>query len=614
VTVANTILAGNTASPFGPNVFGPVTSRGYNLVGDGSGSSGFGMAGDQVGTAASPINPLLAPLGNYGGPLAGAPGSQQVAQTMALLPGSPAIDAGSNALAVDSLGNPLTTDQRGFARIVNGTVDIGAFESRGFAIAVAGGNNQQALVSTPFPAPLNVTVSSPFGEPVQGGVVTFTGPAGGASAAFPAGNTATLNASGQAGVSVTANSTPGSYSVTASAAGAAPLGFALTNLAPVTVGPAGLPDATAGAAYTQTLTASGGAGGPYTFFVTAGALSAGFTLSAGGVLSGSTTAVGSSSFTVTAADRTGILGSQAYTLTIDPAAAATFIVGGFPSPTTAGVAGTFTVKAVDAFGNLATGYGGTVSFGSSDPQAVLPASATLTGGLGSFSATLKTAGSQSLKAFDSANGLSGSQSGIVVNPAAAAGFVVSGFPTPTTAGVAGTFTVKAVDAFGNLATGYGGTVSFGSSDPQAVLPAGARLTGGVGTFSATLKTAGSQSLKAFDSANGLGGSQSGIVVNPAAATHFAIAGPSSVTGGKAFSITVTALDAYGNVATGYRGTVSFKSSDNGAALPGKYTFTASDNGVHTFTGLVLKKKGTQTITVFDAGNNTILGTISISVL
>ncbi len=41
---------------------------------------------------------------------------------------SPAIDAGSNALAVDPEGQPLATDQRGFARISNKTVDIGAVE------------------------------------------------------------------------------------------------------------------------------------------------------------------------------------------------------------------------------------------------------------------------------------------------------------------------------------------------------------------------------------------------------------------------------------------------------------------------------------------------------
>ena len=61
------------------------------------------------------------PPGRNGGPT----------QTIALMAGSPAINAGSTALAVDQNGNPLTTDQRGagFPR-VNGTVDIGASSAR----------------------------------------------------------------------------------------------------------------------------------------------------------------------------------------------------------------------------------------------------------------------------------------------------------------------------------------------------------------------------------------------------------------------------------------------------------------------------------------------------
>jgi hypothetical protein len=53
-------------------------------------------------------------------------------KTHALVTNSPAINAGSNALAVDADGNPLTTDQRGAGspRIRGGTVDIGAFEAQ----------------------------------------------------------------------------------------------------------------------------------------------------------------------------------------------------------------------------------------------------------------------------------------------------------------------------------------------------------------------------------------------------------------------------------------------------------------------------------------------------
>ena len=120
VTLNNTIVAGDCATSDN-DIYGYLQSTSeYNLIGDGSGVSPPIASSNLIGTTAHPLNPLLGPLANNGGPT----------QTMALLPGSPAIDAGSNALAVDASSNPLTTDQRGAGcpRVVNGTVDIGAFE------------------------------------------------------------------------------------------------------------------------------------------------------------------------------------------------------------------------------------------------------------------------------------------------------------------------------------------------------------------------------------------------------------------------------------------------------------------------------------------------------
>jgi hypothetical protein len=215
----NTLIAGNTASGSDPDVRGVViASSGFNLIGDGSGMTGItnGVNGNHIGTSTSPINPLLATLGNYGGPT----------QTLALLPGSPALDAGSNAL-----DGGATTDQRGRPRIVHGTVDIGAFESQGFTVTVSGGNNQSTVVNTPFASALTVTVSSSAGEPVGGGVVKFTAPSSGASAGLSA-TRVTLNGSGQGSVTATANNAAGSYQVVVSARGAnAKANFNLTNLA-----------------------------------------------------------------------------------------------------------------------------------------------------------------------------------------------------------------------------------------------------------------------------------------------------------------------------------------------------------------------------------------------
>jgi len=84
-----------------------------------------------------------------------------------------------------------------------------------------------------------------------------------------------------------------------------------------------------------------------------------------------------------------------------------------------------------------------------------------------------------------------------------------------------------------------------------------------------------------------------VTVGANTATQIITTGPASATAGSAFSITVQALDAAGNVSTGYRGTVVFSSSDPGAVLPNppslSYPFTATDAGKHTFSGLVLKK-------------------------
>jgi hypothetical protein len=192
-------------------------------------------------------------------------------------------------------------------------------------------------------------------------------------------------------------------------------------------------------------------------------------------------------------------------------------------------------------------------------------------------------------------------------------FTVSGLPSTVTAGTSATVTVTALNADGSVNTSYSGTVHFTSSDPQAALPPDATLTNGTGTFTVILKTAGAQSITATDASNSSVAGSEGITVTPGTATHFIISGPASIGANTAFSITVTALDAYGNVATGYRGTIHFSDSVSGATLPGNYTFTASDNGVHTFTGLKLKTKGPQTITIVDVMNNTILGTFLINV-
>src|SRR5207302_11117318 len=137
------------------------------------------------------------------------------------------------------------------------------------------------------------------------------------------------------------------------------------------------------------------------------------------------------------------------------------------------------------------------------------------------------------------HGLTAAETGITVNPAAASTMLVAGFPSPTTAGVAGSFTVTLNDPYGNTARGYTGTVHFTSSDGKASLPANYTFTAadaGVHTFTATLKTAGTQSIAVADTTTAsLSGTDGGITVKPGAASRFLIRAPSSVSAGVPFS-------------------------------------------------------------------------------
>ncbi len=118
----NTIIAGNMAMQ-GLDIkqFSGTLSGVCNLIGNGSGQSSFvnGVNGNIVGTFENPIDPLFvlnpSRIDDYG--------------DLQLAYGSPAINGGSNELAVDADGNPLVTDIDGNPRIINGTVDIGAYES-----------------------------------------------------------------------------------------------------------------------------------------------------------------------------------------------------------------------------------------------------------------------------------------------------------------------------------------------------------------------------------------------------------------------------------------------------------------------------------------------------
>ncbi|WP_426422066.1 Ig-like domain repeat protein [Bradyrhizobium genosp. A] len=298
---------------------------------------------------------------------------------------------------------------------------------------------------------------------------------------------------------------------------------------------------------------------------------------------------------------------MALSATAASAGPATHFLVSAPSSATAGTAFNFTVTALDSGNSVDTTYSGPVHFTSTDGAATLPADSTLTNGVGTFSATLKTAGSQTITATDTVtSSITGTSSTIAVSAAAATHYTVSA-PASANGNVAFSFTVTAQDQFNNTATGYAGTVHFTSTDAQAVLPANSTLTNGTGTFSATLKTAGSQTITTTDAVtSSITGTSGAINVSSTGVTHFTVSAPASATAGTAFNFTVTALDSSNAVVTSYSGTVHFTSSDAAATLPANATLT---NGTGTFSA-TLNTAGNQTITATDTANAAITGTSS----
>jgi hypothetical protein len=173
------------------------------------------------------------------------------------------------------------------------------------------------------------------------------------------------------------------------------------------------------------------------------------------------------------ADQRGVVRSGGVNIGAYQASASAFILSA-PTTITAGTPFDLTVKAVDRFGQTALGYRGTAHFGSTDGQAVLPGDYAFTGGdagLHTFSGavTLKTAGSQTVNAADTGtSSLTGSAT-VAVSPAAADHIFLTA-PDSASAGTPCDLVVTIQDQYGNTVTGYTGTVTFVTDDPDGTLP------------------------------------------------------------------------------------------------------------------------------------------------
>jgi hypothetical protein len=204
-----------------------------------------------------------------------------------------------------------------------------------------------------------------------------------------------------------------------------------------------------------------------------------------------------------------------------------------------------------------------------------------------------------------------------VLPGPATALVTTGLPDSASAGSPLSLTVTAVDAYGNTATDYQGTVTFSSSDPQAQLPDDYTFTSddqGSHTFAVTLATAGDQTVSAADTQDAtLTQTSDPVAVTPADASVFQLSAPASAIVGTPFDVTITVQDAYGNIVPDYAGTVHWSASNPGDLLPADYTFTSDDQGSHTFASqFALRVAGDDTLTATDLGAGTISADVVVS--
>jgi uncharacterized membrane protein len=295
---------------------------------------------------------------------------------------------------------------------------------------------------------------------------------------------------------------------------------------------------------------------------------------------------GTHKYTVTAVWRTWTAQSASKTVEVASAAATHFVLEASTTTPTAGAGDNLTITAEDASNKPATSYSGTKSLtfgGASTTGSFHPTVTDSSGAATNFgSATAISFSNGVASVTGSKNGVmtlykaestaitvtdgtisNGAGLSVTVGPAAAASFSLS-TPATQTAGSAFAETLTTLDAYGNTATGYTGskTIVFSgpSSSPNATAPkypASVSFSSGVGTASITLYKAESTTLTAKEGS--IAGSSGSFTVNPASASSFSLPTPAAQTAGSAFEETLTALDAYGNTATGYAGskTIAF---------------------------------------------------------
>lgn len=374
--------------------------------------------------------------------------------------------------------------------------------------------------------------------------------------------------------STTGYSGPDSYTYTATGIGGTSntATVSITVAAPtITINPATLPAGTSGIAYSQAITATGGAA-PYTYGITAGAVPAGLTLSTTGTLSGTPTASGSFTFSVTATDSSTGTGPFSATRSYTLAIAAPTLTLAPPTLTNATVGSAYSAT-ISASGGIAP-YTYIPTAGALPPGISLSSGGTLSGtptAGGTFTFTITATDSTAAGSGGPYN-VSGSYT-LTVNAA-----VITLAPPTLPAGQSGV-------SYNQTISATGGTAPYSYGITAGALPAGLTLSS-TGTLSGTPTASGSFTfaVTATDSSTGSGPFSATRTYTLSIAAPALSLAPTSLTNaiaGSAYSTTITASG----------GTAPYSYARTAGALPAGMTLstggvlsgTPTAGGSFTFT-------------------------------
>jgi adhesin/invasin len=551
--------------------------------------------------------------------------------------------SGSSTQNTDATGlatfSDLRVTQAGNYQLVATATSIASAQSNPFtiaagapaSIATAGGTPQSATISTAFADPLTVVVHDALGNPAGGISVTFAAPTSGASASLSAAKVNT-DASGRASVTAIANTTVGSYTVTASVAGVSgAASFALTN---VSSGPAILAfvqqpvSTTAGAtisAVSVKLTDSGG-NALNGSAVTLSAEGGDGTLE--GTLTGTTDSTGTAAFNdlrITTAGTyklkavAGSLTALSNTFQITPATAANIVVfdgNGQAAAVGTAYASPLRTSVTDAFGNPIANAQVTFTAPATGPSITFAGSATVSTDAFGIAASPTATANQTSGTLQVAATTTGAPQPATFNltnlPGTANRLVFSQQPTNTTAGqpITPAVTLQLQDNFGNPVAKSGVSVSLQANPvvgrSRTVRGGQTALTDATGkaTFDTIIPVqVGTYTIsaEASDVASATS-NQVTVVAGVASAIQASGGTPQSTAVNTAFSaaLQATVTDSFGNPVSGV--TVTFAAPTTGASAALSAPSAVTDGAGHaSVTATANSIAGSYTVTAMAPG-------------